>query len=128
VYIMHGQVVIDGLVRIGTQTAIAPWVTLGRRGAPLEGPTVQKGVMIGTGAKLLGPIKVGFRSSVGANAVVIEDVPPCTSVAGVPAKIVADRRETDVEFQIIREAMRAKQAQARGNGEGNGGGGGSEPH
>jgi serine O-acetyltransferase len=49
--------------------------------------------MIGTGAKILGPIKVGNNAVVGANAVVLEDVPDGAVVVGVPARIVKWRRD-----------------------------------
>lgn len=92
VYIPHGQVVIDGMIRIGSGSVIAPWVTLGRYGPALEGPALGKNVFIGTGAKLFGPIKVGDGARIGANAVVVSDVEPHTTVAGAPAKKVRDRR------------------------------------
>jgi serine O-acetyltransferase len=93
VYFPHGQVVIDGAVVIGSGTVVAPWVTLGRNGDSLDGPTIGKGVFIGTGAKVLGPIKVGDNARIAANAVVLEDVEPDTTVAGAPAKKVPRRAD-----------------------------------
>lgn len=107
VYLPHGQVVIDGAVRIGRGSVIAPWVTLGRNGAALEGPSLSDHVFVGTGAKILGPLKIGSHAVVGANAVVLKDVAPYTTVAGVPAKMIADRRDNP-EFQMLREAVLAK--------------------
>jgi serine O-acetyltransferase len=95
VYIPHGQVVIDGRIEIGTGTVIAPWVTLGRYGEALEGPTIGNDVFIGTGAKIFGAIKVGDGARIAANAVVVRDVPPNTTVGGAPAKVIRDRRGGD---------------------------------
>ncbi len=89
VYFPHGQVVIDGLVQVGAGTAIAPWSTLGLTSGNIFGPTVGRNVTIGTGAKLIGPITVGDGAVIGANAVVLEDVPPGATAVGVPARIVA---------------------------------------
>lgn len=51
-------------------------------------PVVEKDVIIGAGAKLLGPIRIGRHSVIGANAVVVKDVPPCSIAVGVPARVV----------------------------------------
>jgi serine O-acetyltransferase len=89
-YLPHGNVVVDGLVRIGKNCVIAPWVTIGTNGT-VAGPTIGDNVFVGTGAKVLGAIHVGDGARIGANAVVIQDVPPGATVVGVPAKVV--RRE-----------------------------------
>ena len=86
-YLPHGNVVVDGLVSIGRNCVIAPWVTVGTNGS-VVGPTIGGGVFIGTGAKVLGPITVGDRARIGANAVVLDDVPPDTTVVGIPARPV----------------------------------------
>ena len=91
VYIPHGKVVIDGIARIGRGTMITPWVTLGLT-TTIEGPSIGRDVLIGTGAKILGPLAIGERARIAANAVVLSDVPPDTTVAGAPAKVVRDRR------------------------------------
>lgn len=87
-FLPHGQVVIDGLVSIGPNALIRPFVTIGLMEGNLQGPTIGAGVVIGTGAKLLGPITVGDGARIGANAVVIEDVPAGATVVGVPARPV----------------------------------------
>lgn len=92
VYIVHGQVVIDGLVEIHEGTVIGPWVTIGLR-AGVEGPTIESNVRIGTGAKLIGAVRVGTGSQVGANAVVVNDVPEGATVVGVPARSVGESSE-----------------------------------
>jgi serine O-acetyltransferase len=89
IYIAHGQVVIDGLCEIGSGVIIFPFVTIGLRAGDVQGPRVGDEVSIGTGAKLIGPIQVGAGARVGANAVVVDDVPPGATVTGVPARIVA---------------------------------------
>jgi serine O-acetyltransferase len=86
VYIVHGQVVIDGITEIGPGVTIAPFVTIGLRAGNLQGPVVEPDVQIGTGARIIGPVRVGARAVIGANAVVVGDVPAGTTVAGAPAR------------------------------------------
>ena len=85
IYVMHGQVVIDGITEIGRGVTIAPFVTIGLRAGDVIGPKVADHVQIGTGAKLLGRIEVGEGARIGANAVVIGDVPPGATAVGAPA-------------------------------------------
>ncbi len=77
---------------IGDDCSILHGVTLGGTGK--EGgdrhPKLGNGVLIGAGAKVLGNIKIGDCSRVAAGSVVLEEVPPCKTVAGVPARIVGD--------------------------------------
>jgi serine O-acetyltransferase len=86
VYLIHGQVVADGLVEIGAGTTIAPFVTIGLRAGDVRGATIGTGVSIGTGAKLIGPVRIGDGAQIGANAVVVSDVAPATTVVGAPAR------------------------------------------
>jgi serine O-acetyltransferase len=86
VYIPHGQVVVDGVVEIGTGVVLFPFVTIGLQAAEMQGPTVGERAVIGSGAKILGPVLVGKKARVGANAVVLTDVPDHTTVVGVPAR------------------------------------------
>lgn len=86
VYVVHGQVVLDGIVEIGSGVTIAPWVTIGLRAGVLQGPTIERGVQIGTGAKVIGPVRVGEGATIGANAVVVSDVPAGATVVGAPAR------------------------------------------
>lgn len=116
VYIPHGQVVIDGQVRIGSGTVISPWTTLGRNGDSLDGPTIGRHVFIGTGAKLLGPIHIGDHARIGANAVVLKDVPAYATVGGVPAKVLRAPEDNE-RMRTLRDAIRReaeKQAQEDG--------------
>lgn len=89
VYFPHGQVVIDGLVTVGSGTAISPWVTVGLLLGDITGPTIGRNVRIGTGAKVLGAVTVGTGARIGANAVVLEDVAAGATAVGIPAREVA---------------------------------------
>lgn len=86
-FIDHGSgVVIGETAEVGDRVTLYQGVTLGGTGFARgkRHPTVEDDVTVGSGAKLLGPITVGHGSKVGANTVVIEDVPPCTTVVGNP--------------------------------------------
>lgn len=86
-FIDHGMgVVIGETAEIGDNVTLYQGVTLGGTGFATgkRHPTVQDNVTIGSGAKLLGPITVGHGSKVGANSVVIHDVPPNSTVVGNP--------------------------------------------
>lgn len=91
-FIDHGTgVVIGETSEVGADVTIYQGVTLG--GTSLEKgkrhPTVQDRVTIGSGARVLGPITIGSDSRVGANAVVVRDVPPNSVVVGVPGQVVS---------------------------------------
>ena len=89
VYVIHGQVVIDGLVEIHSGAVIAPFVTIGLRAGDVQGATIERDVSIGTGAKVIGGVRIGEGAVVGANAVVVDDVPAGATVVGAPARPVA---------------------------------------
>ncbi len=91
-YLLHGQVVVDGLVEIGPGAVIAPFVTIGLRAGDLRGATIERDVRIGTGAKVIGPVRIGAGAQIGANAVVLEDVPAGATVVGAPARQVGPER------------------------------------
>lgn len=93
VYIVHGQVVIDGITEVERGAVIAPFVTVGLRAGELKGPTIEANVNIGTGAKLIGPIRVGTGATIGANAVVVDNVPPGATAVGAPARSVESQKE-----------------------------------
>lgn len=93
VYLLHGQVVIDGVVEISGDTVIGPFVTIGLVGGDVIGPTIGRGVRVGTGAKILGPIQVGAGAVIGANSVVLSDVPAGATAVGVPARIIVSRTD-----------------------------------
>ena len=86
-FIDHGVgVVIGETAEIGANVTVYQGVTLGGTGFATgkRHPTVQDNVTIGSGAKLLGPIAIGHGAKIGANAVVIHDVPPLSTVVGNP--------------------------------------------
>jgi serine acetyltransferase len=89
VYIAHGQVVIDGFVEIGRGVILFPFVTIGLRAGVLQGPTIGDGTSVGTGSKVIGPVRVGRQARIGANAVVTDDVADHTTVVGAPARPVS---------------------------------------
>jgi serine O-acetyltransferase len=88
VYIVHGQVVADGLVEIGPGVVLFPWVTIGLRAGNVLGATIERDVSVGTGAKVIGAVRVGAGARIGANAVVVDDVPAGVTVVGAPARPV----------------------------------------
>lgn len=84
------SIVIGETAVVGDNVSMLHSVTLGGTGKE-DGdrhPKIGDGVMIGAGAKVLGNITVGHCSRIAAGSVVLEDVPPCTTVAGVPARVV----------------------------------------
>ncbi len=91
VFIDHGMgVVVGETAEIGDDCTLYHGVTLGgtswNKGK--RHPTLGRGVVIGAGAKILGPILVGEGAKVGSNAVVVRDVPPGATAVGIPARIV----------------------------------------
>ena len=90
-FIDHGFVVIGESAEIGDDVTMYQHVTLGGTN-PTNGepgkrhPTIGDGVIIGSGAQVLGPIMVGPRARIGANAVVTKDVPEGATMVGIPAK------------------------------------------
>lgn len=87
----HGHgVVIGETTEIGDDVLIYQGVTLGGTGKDIgkRHPTIGNNVMISSGAKVLGPFKVGDNSRIAAGAVVLEEVPPDSTVVGVPARVV----------------------------------------
>jgi serine O-acetyltransferase len=94
VYLAHGQVVIDGITEIGYGVVIAPFVTIGLRAGDFKGPVIEDHVHIGTGAKVIGPIRIGAGATIGANAVVVSDVPPGATAVGAPAQAFESAPET----------------------------------
>ncbi len=87
----HGTgVVIGETAEIGDDVLIYQGVTLGGTGKDVgkRHPTIGNNVMISSGAKVLGPFKVGDNARIAAGAVVLEEVPPNATVVGVPARVV----------------------------------------
>jgi serine O-acetyltransferase len=91
-YIGHfGGIVVSSGARIGRNCNISQGVTIGatNRGDRAGAPTIGDRVYIGPGAKVLGGIRVGHDVAIGANAVVIRDVPAHSVVVGVPAEVIS---------------------------------------
>ncbi len=88
----HGSgVVIGETAEIGDDCTIYQGVTLGGTGKDVgkRHPTIGNNVLIGSGAKLLGPFKVGDNAKIAAGAVVLSEVPPNATAVGVPARVVS---------------------------------------
>src|SRR5215475_6632926 len=105
VFIDHGMgVVIGETAEIGDDSTLYHGVTLGgtswNKGK--RHPTLGRGVVVGAGAKILGPIVVGDGAKVGSNAVVVKDVPPGATAVGIPAKIIEDRHEQAREMHAAK--------------------------
>ncbi len=86
------SIVIGETAVVGDNVSMLHSVTLGGTGKEEEDrhPKIGDGVLIGAGAKVLGNIKVGHCSRIAAGSVVLQEVPPCKTVAGIPAKIVGE--------------------------------------
>lgn len=99
VFIDHGMgVVIGASAEVGDECSIYQGVTLGGTTQTFRGkrhPTLESGVIVGAGAKILGPIVVGKNARVGSNAVVVSEVPPDRTALGIPARILGDPKEDD---------------------------------
>ena len=85
----NGVVIAPGAA-LGPNCLLFQQVTIGSDGRGV--PTLEGHVDVGAGAKLLGPIRIGEHAKIGANAVVVTDVPPFATAVGVPARIVAGAR------------------------------------
>lgn len=106
-FIDHGMgIVIGETAEIGADVTMYHGVTLG--GVSLEKvkrhPTIEDGVMIGCGAKILGPIIVGKHASIGANAVVTKDVAPNSVVVGIPALPIETPESKTIKRDNVTEA------------------------
>ncbi len=102
----HGMgIVIGATAEVGDDVLLYQGVTLGnarfQRGK--RHPTVGNNVVIGAGAKVLGPITVGNNARVAAGAVVVNDVPPNTTAAGVPAKAIRYRNPDTGETRVLEQ-------------------------
>lgn len=89
VLVHSNGVVINGAVRGGRNVKIEHQVTIGAE--KRQSPVLGDGVFIGAGAKIIGPVTIGANARIGANAVVLADVPPDCTAVGIPAKVIARR-------------------------------------
>jgi serine O-acetyltransferase len=113
-FIDHGMgVVIGETAEVGNDVTMYHGVTLG--GTTWEKgkrhPTIGNNVVMGAGAKILGPVKIGDNTRIGANSVVIHDIPPNSIVVGIPGKVVF-RVEGDRRIALDTEFMPDPQARA----------------
>ncbi len=102
-FIDHGMgVVIGETAEIGDNVTLYHGVTLG--GVSWEKvkrhPTLGDNVVIGSGAKILGPFTVGANSKVGSNSVVVKEVPPNSTVVGIPGRAVMDTEKPSARFDL----------------------------
>lgn len=79
-------IVVHARTKIGNRVKVSQNVTLGGRSGHLDVPVIEDDVEIGAGACVLGPIRVGAGAKIGANAVVLRDVPAGAIVVGIPAR------------------------------------------
>lgn len=88
-----GGIVIHGNAVIGDDSVLRQGVTLGNRylERPIDAPCLGKRVNVGAGAKILGAVAVGDDAQIGANAVILTDVPAGATAVGVPARILLPR-------------------------------------
>jgi serine O-acetyltransferase len=93
--------VINGDVRGGSRIYIEHQVTIGAENR--RSPVIENDVFIGAGARVIGNVNVGDGARVGANAVVLEDVPAYCTVAGVPARVVRRRRPASDEAPVAED-------------------------
>ncbi len=103
-FIDHGVgVVIGETTEIGDDVTLYQGVTLG--GTSLQRgkrhPTLEDGVIVGAGAKILGAFTVGRGARIGANAVVLSEVPPGVSMGGIPARIIGERPKPEAQPQFV---------------------------
>lgn len=99
VLIHSNGVVINGQVRGGQRIFIEHQVTVGAERRQM--PSLGNDIFIGAGAKIIGAISIGDGARIGANAVVLHDVPAYATVAGIPAKVVRQRSANDTMPQDV---------------------------
>jgi len=101
-FIDHGSgVVIGGTAVIGDDVLIYQGVVLGGTSSNKgkRHPTIGNGVVIGAGAIILGDILIGEGSRIGAGSVVVKDVPPSSTVVGVPGRVVGQKKENEANLE-----------------------------
>jgi serine O-acetyltransferase len=89
-------IVVHKRAKIGDRVIVGPNVTIGGRSDHQRVPVIGNDVIIGAGARIIGPVKVGNGARIGANAVVLKDVPAGGVAVGVPAKTIRLVRELNV--------------------------------
>ncbi|MCV2886103.1 serine O-acetyltransferase [Aestuariibacter sp. AA17] len=110
-FIDHGMgVVIGETAEIGDDVTLYHGVTLGGTSwrAGKRHPTLQNNVVVGAGAKILGPITISKFAKVGSNSVVVKDVPEYATVVGIPGRVVMQKSEKDQEKNNQRDRIARK--------------------
>ena len=113
IMIDHGSgVVIGETAEVGDGCVLYQGVTLGGTGKDTgkRHPTLENDVMVSAGAKVLGPLTVGAHSKIGAGSVVLKDVPPYSTVVGVPGRVVKQdgRRVADMDQVLLPDPILAE--------------------
>ena len=104
-FIDHGMgVVIGETAEVGDNVTLYHGVTLGGTGKDKgkRHPTLGNNILIGSGAKILGPINIGDNCKVGANSVVLKDIPEGSTVVGIPGKVVHPKPKTSEVIKVDR--------------------------
>ncbi len=117
-FIDHGMgVVIGETTEIGSNVTLYQGVTLGGTGkeSGKRHPTIGNNVVVGAGAKILGPIEIGENSRVGAGSVVLKAAPPNATVVGIPARVVYYNGEKMPTINLNHSDMPDPVAEALGN-------------
>lgn len=112
-FVDHGAgVVIGETAEIGDDVTLYQGVTLGGRNmvSGKRHPTLGNSVVVGAGAKILGPFTIGENARVGSNAVVLEEVPPGATIVGVPGRIVRCRDQDQKCLELVNAQNGAKAA------------------
>lgn len=105
IFIDHGVgLVIGETAEIGDNCVLYQGVTLGGTGKETgkRHPTLEEGVMVSAGAKVLGPVRIGEHSKIGAGSVVLKDVPSYSTVVGVPGRVVKQDGKRVADMDQIR--------------------------
>ena len=115
-FVDHGTgVVVGETTEVGDDVTLYQGVTLGGRSdeSGKRHPTIGNNVVIGAGAKVLGPFKVGADARIGSNAVVLEAVPEGATVVGIPGRIVRCREQSERCLELVEQKSANEREAAR---------------
>ena len=102
----YGTIVVNSKARIGKNCRIQECVNIGTTSGSTNAPIIGKNVFIGTGAKIIGDIRIGDDACIGAGAVVVRDVPDGVIVGGVPAKVISNNNShNNLKKQLFEEGL-----------------------
>jgi serine O-acetyltransferase len=94
-------IVIHRQAHIGDRVNVGPKVTIGGRAGLTGAPHIEDDALFGSGAQILGPVRIGRGAQIGANAVVLTDVPDGATAVGVPARIILRPDRPDGAAQSV---------------------------